>query len=279
MKTSVIVLSLLLASALFAGGKTPLYKASADEFKARKAEIDALSPKERDELREKRILFNKEKAGGLLRDTRKMAGKLVVVNAQKTVARDDLIEPVKWLGNFLKIQVEVVDGAYVSRADVGRWRQENKANAVVVVCSEPGGDTLLVAPEKRWASVNVAALGKEKLVERTQKEISRALAYVAGGMSSQYKPTLGSQIDTLSDLDIVEDTHLPIDILISIQRFMPQLGIGPYRNVVYRKACIEGWAPQPTNDIQRAIWEKVHAPPEKPMKITYDKDRQKPVVK
>ena len=34
--------------------------------------------------------------------------------------------------------------------------------------------------------------------------------------------------------------------------------------------CQEGWAPPPTNEYQRAIWNDVHKIPEKPMKIDFD---------
>ena len=41
----------------------------------------------------------------------------------------------------------------------------------------------------------------------------------------------------------------------------------PYRLTTYRKACEEGWANPPTNDVQKAIWDKVHALPTEPLKI------------
>ena len=41
----------------------------------------------------------------------------------------------------------------------------------------------------------------------------------------------------------------------------------PGKRSVYRKACEEGWAPAPTNDVQKAIWDKVHAMPTEPIKI------------
>lgn len=243
--------------------KTPLYMASPEEFKARKAEVDALSPEEREALREKRIAWSHEKGGGMLRDTRKMSGKIFVVNAQSAVSHDDLVAPVKWLADFLKVDIEVVDKPVVTRKDAINWRQANSANAVIVVSEENSDDTLLVAPEKRWACVNVRALAGDKLVKRTQKEVSRALAFVCGGMSSQYAPTLGSPLESLDDLDSVESTHMPIDILMAMQRTLPGMGVRPYRNVMYRKACKEGWAPAPTNDVQKAIWESVKAEKER----------------
>ena len=35
----------------------------------------------------------------------------------------------------------------------------------------------------------------------------------------------------------------------------------------YKKACEEGWAPNPTNEFQKAIWDKVHELPTEPIKI------------
>jgi len=37
-----------------------------------------------------------------------------------------------------------------------------------------------------------------------------------------------------------------------------------------REACQEGWAPAPTNDIQKAIWNEVRQLPAKPIKIEFD---------
>ena len=37
--------------------------------------------------------------------------------------------------------------------------------------------------------------------------------------------------------------------------------------VSYQDACEMGVAPAPTNDVQKAIWDKVHAMPTEPIKI------------
>ena len=42
---------------------------------------------------------------------------------------------------------------------------------------------------------------------------------------------------------------------------------GREARVPYLVAVQEGWAPQPTNDVQKAIWDKVHALPTEPIKI------------
>jgi len=46
--------------------------------------------------------------------------------------------------------------------------------------------------------------------------------------------------------------------------------VRPVYRASYAAACQEGWAPPPTNEYQRAIWNDVHKIPEKPMKIDFD---------
>ncbi len=70
-----------------------------------------------------------------------------------------------------------------------------------------------------------------------------------------------------------------INCVQSITQFQKSHGVTQGKHTVYLVACQEGWAPPPTNEYQKAIWDKVHATPSKPIKITYDKDKQKPVVK
>ena len=44
-------------------------------------------------------------------------------------------------------------------------------------------------------------------------------------------------------------------------------GVSTLRFATYWQACKEGWAPAPTNDVQKAIWDKVHSLPTAPLKI------------
>ena len=48
---------------------------------------------------------------------------------------------------------------------------------------------------------------------------------------------------------------------------LPYYGITPWYQTTYHKAVEEGWAPAPTNEYQKAIWDKVHAMPTAPIKI------------
>ena len=47
--------------------------------------------------------------------------------------------------------------------------------------------------------------------------------------------------------------------MLIVARTMSGQGMQPFRRTTYRNAVREGWAPAPTNDAQRAIWDAVKA--------------------
>ena len=92
---------------------------------------------------------------------------------------------------------------------------------------------------------------------------------LCGGGSSRYPGHVASAL-TPQDLDFTHD-KLPIDMQDSIKKYLSAAGVTPLKRTIYQRACQEGWAPAPTNDVQKAIWEKVHAIPDKPITIEYGK--------
>lgn len=64
-------------------------------------------------------------------------------------------------------------------------------------------------------------------------------------------------------------------LLIPLVNNMKESDVRPYRVAKYSEACQEGWAPPPTNEFQKAIWDKVHAIPDKPMTIEFDPKKDK----
>ena len=63
---------------------------------------------------------------------------------------------------------------------------------------------------------------------------------------------------------------LPHDVVTRQLKYLAAMNVTPKVRITYKKACEEGWAPAPTNEFQKAIWEKVHAAPKNPMKIKFD---------
>ena len=143
---------------------------------------------------------------------------------------------------------------------------------------------MLVSPECHWAIVNAAALGEGSespafIEARMRKMIIRAFFYACGGATTDYGSNLMATIKKVSDLDEYADDAIPQDIVGRAGNAMHKIGIEQNAYVPYLQACKEGWAPAPTNEMQKAAWDKVHSIPEKPIKISFDKDKQKPVVK
>ena len=77
-------------------------------------------------------------------------------------------------------------------------------------------------------------------------------------------------VDSLSDLDSIPGLDFALDIEARIVNNMNETEVKPYRIAKYSEAVQEGWAPAPTNEFQKAIWDKVHAMPATPMKIEFD---------
>ena len=133
---------------------------------------------------------------------------------------------------------------------------------------------MIAAPEEGWALVNRRACATP---ERTAKESVKAFALIAGAANSNYGVTFLSTTRP-QELDSISAIEFPVDISECIKKQLAIINVMPEVNVTYRQACQEGWAPPPTNEYQKAAWDKVHAPPEKPMKIKYDVDAKKPTV-
>ena len=70
-----------------------------------------------------------------------------------------------------------------------------------------------------------------------------------------------------SDLDALSAESYGVETLNKLAQSMPLYGLKPYHRSTYRKACEEGWAPAPTNDVQRKIWNEVRTLPDQPIEI------------
>ena len=78
-------------------------------------------------------------------------------------------------------------------------------------------------------------------------------------------------IKSVQDLDVIQVERPCPEPFNKMIDGAKTFGIEPIRMATYRIACEEGWAPAPTNDVQKAIWEKVKADKERgptnPIKI------------
>jgi hypothetical protein len=60
-----------------------------------------------------------------------------------------------------------------------------------------------------------------------------------------------------------------------ITAYLNKAGYKQRKCGTYYDACEEGWAPTPTNAVQKKIWDKVHKLPTKPLMIVPESQRKK----
>lgn len=227
----------------------------------------------------------KSSKDGLLEKRGSARGKVVVALTTDAMTVSNATASVDELVRELRADYvfEVVRMAPGAPSEIMR---RTEATVAVVFTEDDVNPALLVAPDEHWALVNVRALARGLATDRARerflpsrcsKQLKRAFVAACGGFASSFKGNIMNVRET-ADLDLCPDL-LPVDRISAALAHMRLLKMRPRDWYTYEDACEEGWAPAPTNDVQKAIWDKVHNPPTKPLKITYDRDKQKPVVK
>ena len=253
MKKAVICSFAMLVSILLAE-QAAGYKTTAKEREARKAKFHEIQMK---------------KNGGILIKPGSQQGHVLIANIQKRVPNDILELTARQLAKELRIDIKVgTENEDVTSKTAAKAVSAMRTQLVLFIVDHFDDSTsLLIAPENRWGMVNVAPLAvgatNEVLAGRVRKEISRAFAMLAGAMTSQYQASILSPIFQPEALDEKSELRLPYDVQARVISSLPSFGITPYIQANYRKACQEGWAPAPTNEFQKAIFEQVKSDKER----------------
>ena len=199
-------------------------------------------------------------------DTQK--GEIVVVNAQKTAEAKWVESSAAQLAATTLFKVSTKTGTFDLR------NPQLAGNATLFVVDDAALPMSLVAPEAHWAAVNVAPLKSEKpafFEMRVRKEIARTFALLCGGANSRFPAAIVGAVSNVGDLDQFGTDKLPADVIAHFPAYMSAFGATPARLATYINACRQGWAPAPTNDYQKAIWDREYAIPAKPIKIRHVK--------
>ena len=221
--------------------------------------------------------FLRETGGYIIKDD-PGNGLVLIANAQKRLPEDKISKPVSYMRFHAKMSIDIktVDEA---KAATPSAKSAGSLGATIVVFVKDDAKSespILVSPDEFWAVVNVAALdvdkpGDEILALRTRKAINRAICLVCGAGGSQYPNTLvGPFKNGIKDYDRFSNEGLPPDVFTRMQHYLKTFDVRPIFRTTYANACQQGWAPAPTNEFQKAIWDKVHAVPATPMKIEFD---------
>ena len=215
------------------------------------------------------------KFGGFVKDPKSGTGHIGIVNAQLLLAQSEISTVVSNIHKNMKYNLVIRDRG----EHKGLPTKEEVINlgfdVAVFVIDDKSLPVLLAAPDDRWALVNVRKikngtkddiLGKRLFSIRSRGEIMRAFALACGIGTSSYPGNLYG-VTSVEELDT---TNVDATIMDMVQRcgaWLSKIGVTPERQVMYLRACREGWAPAPTNEYQKAIWDKVHAMPTAPIKI------------
>ena len=228
----------------------------------------SFTPEERIERRAKAKKVIAQKLGGFIARPGTPQGEVCYINCQKRIPMDWIKESISYFVDETKFKITYKEGSFDFPSP------QIQGNASLFIIDDDKMPAILLAPENAWAIVNVAPIAKEKrpifFEMRTKKQMSRAFALLCGASNSQYPRALTRGIINEQELDKNPDIQLPVDVLSRFRTYMEPLGVKPSILVPYRRACEEGWAPAPTNEYQKAIWDKVHAAPKNPMKIEFD---------
>lgn len=228
------------------------------------AATDNKTPPSEAELAARKEMFLK-KTGGIIEMPG--TGKLSVVNAQTKFDQAAIDSGVAEFKRALHVNIETKTGSW----KFGDGVPEGGATVVYVV-DDKTMPMSLVTLEDCWGIVNVDKISDAK---RFSKEFVRVMIATIGAGTSQYKVSPMQPVQKETDLDSVLDSALTVDAVMGMKIRLEKLGVTQSKVTAYRKACMDGWAPAPTNDIQKAVWDEVHAIPKNPMKIEFDAKKGK----
>lgn len=208
--------------------------------------------------------------GGMLTNPKSGSGSVAVLNAQERVKLQDAFEAAfRNMRSQFPINLRIED---VKPGEASVLKAQSKANYAVIVVDDAKLPSTAIYPDDGYAVVNVAKytaalkLPDDRAIyeKRCAKGTLKALWTLCRG-GGKYPENVATTHNP-QELDAAHDL-LPIDILESMRKYLEKSGVVPVRKATYRKACQEGWAPAPTNDVQKAIWDKVHQMPSEPLKI------------
>lgn len=222
---------------------------------------DAAQPKKHKLTPEERAERTLRRTGGIIRKAGSAHGKVMFLNAQKRVERKTFDQMFAYIDETIHPDWAWVDIANVKATDPEEDIKKAGGNVGVVLIDSPDYPNLLVAPERGWAVVNVATLAKDanpaQLAGRVRKETMRAFALACGcSFMARGQIVLRGRVRNAADLDGIGMEEYGVEAFYHIGDTLPTFGVTPWVQCEYRDAVKDGWAPVPTNDYQKAIWQK-----------------------
>lgn len=276
MKTNIVLMvaAALSASVVYGQGLTPAGKARVQE---KEKPAKELTPEEIAQNHAKAAAFRKAIAdkGGWV--SVPMAGPAIkLIDATSKGWAMEGLDAVKAnLDRFGLCPSEAVRKSLVGDPLAEGRAAAKDANGVVMLVDGAEDAPLMTAyPEEHLALVNMTALSKNASSgvrqDRVEKLTWRAIGHLVGCGAPDGYTCVMKPLRNMADLDAMPNKFIHPASFFKARPYFDMCGVTPARKGTYESACQQGWAPAPTNDVQKAIWDKVHAVPATPMKIQFD---------
>jgi hypothetical protein len=224
--------------------------------------VAGMTDEQKAEYARQRTEAMRRRTGGSVINYAAQKGEVLFLNAQKRVPAEPLAKRIDTMKELFCSSFSLKEwNKPITLANAQATLDECKANAAVFIVDDPSIPvTILSAPETKWIFLNVAALAKDgaddqKLMERTRRELWRTLGYMLGN-DSVADVCVMKAVTSLKELDEIGAEAPSSGPIILIARRLKSIGVMPYQRVPYSRALREGWAPMPTNEIQRAVYER-----------------------
>jgi len=205
----------------------------------------------------------------------KSEGKILIINCQKKVSEDMIIERMNHFYDSTHYRLSLHSIPSFSCKDAPNIIKSFNAVSAVFILDDENLPFSLIALEESWGLLNVSHFiqpdtDKKVIEKRFKKAFVRTAGMTFGGILPQHKGIKNPPVVDGVSLEKYPMNGYGVDGIQAITKLLTAKGITKSRRTVYIVACREGWAPAPTNDIQKAIWDKVHAAPKNPIKIEFD---------
>ena len=142
-----------------------------------------------------------------------------------------------------------------------------KAGAVILLYERADDPTETAFLEDGVMLVNMEKLkcaDPNRFSRRFATEFWRSIGFALGAYASTAQMGSSMQgIFSIGDFDTLKGAGLAPMQVAAISANKSKLGIFSRNSGPYSRACKEGWAPMPTNDVQRAFWNKMQADKER----------------
>ena len=220
-------------------------------------------------------------AGGYVEVLPKDAGHFVFCNSQQGVPAADIQKVIGLLHHYFHVDIRLASGDAPTVSGVQDALKSFKAKGAIWIVSDAHLPLVLAATENQWAFINVFPVLADSPDEKTRKDrmaclILRTFASIHGVGAAYMMPAcVMNPAVGIKGLDALTFKDYSPEAIDKVQKYL--LGYLGYKAALrgsYEDACIDGWAPQPTNSVQKAIWDKVHAMPTQPIKILPESQRK-----